>query len=312
MGSWCSTVFRDCQFIDNSGKYGGAVYYGQGSSQFFDCVFMGNSAELRGGAIRFDYPPLEDSPLISSCLFYGNSSGAIGGAIMTGGGATPIISGCTILASLGSGNGASGIASTTSSSPVVENTIIAFNQGPGIYLGQAGASLEIYCSDVYGNEGGNYTGELGDQTGLNGNISENPLFCDYENWILTLAEQSPCLPENNDCGVLMGALGMDCTLTAVEDLPASRMQLLPCFPNPFNPVTTVSLQLQEAAEVDLAICDVAGRRVKGLHNGWLSAGYHDLMWRGRDDAGRDVPSGIYFVVLDSPAGHSSRKITLLR
>jgi hypothetical protein len=60
------------------------------------------------------------------------------------------------------------------------------------------------------------------------------------------------------------------------------------------------MQVQESAtKVRLAVHDVAGRQIKVLHEG-------------RDDADRAVPSGLYFIHMDSADGRRSRKITLLR
>jgi parallel beta-helix repeat protein len=73
----------------------------------------------------------------------------------------------------------------------------------------------LYC-DVYGNEGGNYIG-LPDQTGVNGNISVDPIFCDQWNGNFTLHIESPCLPGHHPDGVscgLIGALGMGCETMA--------------------------------------------------------------------------------------------------
>ena len=311
IGTGSTTNFTDCQFIDNQGKKGGAIYCGQAGSVIDNCMIVDNYAELSGGAIFFAYPPVANQPIVSSSIIYSNSGGAGGGGILATYGAVPILSQVTIVGNLGSDWNGAGISSASGSTVVIENSIVSLNMGPGL-MRDSSSIIDVSCTDVFGNTGGDYTLYMQDQTGINGNISEDPLFCDYDSWVLTLAEQSPCLPENNDCGVLMGALGMDCTLTAVDGVPGLSVQLLPCFPNPFNPLTTVSLQLIEAAELDLAIFDVAGRRVMSLHEGWLDAGRHDLMWRGQDDAGREVPSGIYFVVLAGPTKHFSRKITLLR
>ena len=74
---------------------------------------------------------------------------------------------------------------------------------------------QVLCCDVYANVLGNYTGGLADQTGLNGNISLDPRFCSGLNPVLPygLQEGSPCLPEANACGVLIGAYDMSCPTT---------------------------------------------------------------------------------------------------
>ncbi len=66
------------------------------------------------------------------------------------------------------------------------------------------------CCDVYYNTGGDYGGDFDDPTGFDGNISSRPYFCDRDNGDFTLAFGSPCLPENNDCGVQMGTFGLGC------------------------------------------------------------------------------------------------------
>lgn len=306
-----TTQFQHCSFIDNNGKYGGAVYSGPASPTFIACLFEGNNAEVTGGAIRAAYPSAGPPILLSLCQFISNTGGAGGGGIVSSNGAILTLQGCTIAGNSGSEVNGAGLSCFTSSNMEVEDCLIAFNSGPGILVGPSDASVGIACSDVYGNEE-NYSGAIEDQTSISGNISEDPLFCGYTNWVLTLAEQSPCLPENNDCGVLMGALGMDCTLTGVGETQGPDVQLLPCYPNPFNPRTTISLELDEPGEIRLAIHDVAGRQINILHEGWLDTGRRDLIWSGLDQAGLKAPSGVYFVVLDGPNGRSSQKLTLLR
>jgi len=303
--------FTDCQFIGNQGKWGGAVYCGGAAAEFTGCVFLGNYAEIGGGAFQFNSSPVEGSAALSYSLLYGNNAGSGGGGIIATYGANLTLINVTVVGNYGNDSNGAGVSSFTQSNIVINNSIIALNSGPGLLIGGV-ANLSVACSDVFGNMGGDYMGNIEDQTGLNGNISEDPLFCDYDNWILTLAEQSPCLPANNDCGVLMGALGMDCTLTGVGEVPGVGVQLLPCFPNPFNPRTTISLELAEPAEIRLVIHDVAGCQIKILHEGWLDAGRRDILWDGLDEDGRETPSGVYFVVLDGATGRSSQKITLLR
>jgi predicted outer membrane repeat protein len=299
-----------CVFRNNQAKYGGALY-ASGLVTIEDCVFESNYAELFGGACQFQYEPDEGISSIHNSLFYANSADYGGGAILAYyyGAFTMSIS--TVVGNENMEQNGAGILCGTAGSAWIDNSIIAFNHGPGVRH-DASSSIEIACSDVYGNTGGNYSGVMKDQTGINGNISSNPYFCDYENWTLTLSSQSACLPENNDCGVQMGALGEACTLTSVEEAPALGSRLLAAYPNPFNPTTTISMVLESATEVRLAVHDVAGRQIKVLHEGRLAAGSHELLWRGRDDADRPVPSGLYFIHMDSADGRRSRKITLLR
>ena len=86
-------------------------------------------------------------------------------------------------------------------------------------------ATSLQCNDSWGNPGGNWVG-MPDPTGVDGNISADPLFCDAGDGDLGLAADSPCLPGHHpygyDCGVI-GAYGQECgTSTGVAEIPATR------------------------------------------------------------------------------------------
>ena len=89
--------------------------------------------------------------------------------------------------------------------------------------------------------------------------------------------------------------------------------LSPAFPNPCNPRTTLEFSLASPGPVRLDIFSAAGRHVRSLLQGELSAGPHRATWDGLDDAGRQVSSGSYFYRLD-PAGEPSLtgKLSLIK
>lgn len=76
-----------------------------------------------------------------------------------------------------------------------------------------------------------------------------------------------------------------------EDLPSEVA--ISNYPNPFNPSTTFSYQLIEQADVHLQIFDLLGRQVAELVNSMKSAGFHSVIWNGRDGSGKDAPTGMY-------------------
>ena len=88
--------------------------------------------------------------------------------------------------------------------------------------------------------------------------------------------------------------------------------LLPNAPNPFTASTVIRFQVPEASKVELAIFDLAGRRVRTLAGEPFEAGDHALVWDGRDDAGRLVPAGIYFTRVAVGRAVEARRITFLR
>jgi hypothetical protein len=84
------------------------------------------------------------------------------------------------------------------------------------------------------------------------------------------------------------------------------------YPNPFNPMTTVSFGLASQQRVRVAIYNAAGELVRTLAHGTYGAGEHELTWDGRDDAGRGQASGTYLLRLETEAGAESRKLALVR
>lgn len=77
-------------------------------------------------------------------------------------------------------------------------------------------SATIVCSDIYGNAEGDWVGCIANQGGEDGNISQDPQFCNAEKSDFHLMNTSPCAPENNpDCG-LVGAWSVGCGPTRVS------------------------------------------------------------------------------------------------
>jgi hypothetical protein len=82
--------------------------------------------------------------------------------------------------------------------------------------------------------------------------------------------------------------------SGVDELPPVGDYTLSAQPNPFNPATTVSFNLPQRGRAEVRIYSVRGELVDILGGGDYPAGLHREVWRGRDRAGRDVPSGAYF------------------
>jgi hypothetical protein len=94
-------------------------------------------------------------------------------------------------------------------------------------------------------------------------------------------------------------------------------QLAQNYPNPFNSETVIEYELPQSGEIQLMIYDVTGQRVARLASGLREAGTYALRWDGRDDAGRQMASGVYLYRLEAPAMTGdrivqTRKLLLLR
>ena len=84
-------------------------------------------------------------------------------------------------------------------------------------------------------------------------------------------------------------------------------------PNPFNPTTTIHLQVPMRGVVWLTIYNVAGQVVRTLLDDYeLDAGYHTIDWDGRDQQGQPVTSGVYLYHLRAGTQALVHKLLLLR
>ena len=84
------------------------------------------------------------------------------------------------------------------------------------------------------------------------------------------------------------------------------------FPNPFNPMTRIQFNLEHAGAVELAVYDVAGRKVATLEQGLLDAGDHYVNWNGSTDSGAPAPTGRYSYVLKTSSGQVAKNMILLK
>ena len=88
--------------------------------------------------------------------------------------------------------------------------------------------------------------------------------------------------------------------------------LLPAIPNPANPVTNIHFTLAQDTQVGVTVYNQRGARVTQLYQGKLPAGEHLLKWRGQDDAGSEVASGVYFVKMVLPENTFSQRVVIVR
>jgi len=99
--------------------------------------------------------------------------------------------------------------------------------------------------------------------------------------------------------------------TAVPETPL-LLGNLRVQPNPFNPSTRISGELVAAGRIELGVFDAQGRRQRVLASGELPAGPFNLASDGRDDAGRRLPGGVYFVRLTDGRGARAVKLVMLK
>lgn len=101
-------------------------------------------------------------------------------------------------------------------------------------------------------------------------------------------------------------------VTLVDGEVPTSSPRLGVYPNPFNPQATVRLRVTQPGPARLQIFDLRGRCLRDLDLGHIAAGEHQVTWNGRDQAGRDMPTGIYMLRLTTADGGATAKAALVR
>ena len=99
--------------------------------------------------------------------------------------------------------------------------------------------------------------------------------------------------------------------TPVEETPLVVRMHHP-FPNPFNPRTVIGFSVDLRRSVRLTVYDVRGGRVAVLADREFDPGYHEIGWDGKNDEGRTVSSGVYFVRMETDQYQAVQRAVLIR
>ncbi len=118
------------------------------------------------------------------------------------------------------------------------------------------------------------------------------------------------LSDVNSCGV-KSCLGTIQAIAISEKLP-DKTDLLPAWPNPFNPVTNIKYSLATDGNVNLVVYDIMGRVVTTLLQEKQQAGQYTCIWSGTTDGGGAAPSGVYFILLRTENLSRSQKVVLVK
>jgi len=89
-------------------------------------------------------------------------------------------------------------------------------------------------------------------------------------------------------------------------------ELAPPRPNPSRGETFVDFVLRAPARVVLDVFDAHGRRVRRIADDWFPAGRHASTWRGDDDRGRALASGVYFIRMHGGGFQATRRTVRIR
>jgi hypothetical protein len=101
------------------------------------------------------------------------------------------------------------------------------------------------------------------------------------------------------------------TGSELELIPNNKPVILN-YPNPFNPETTIKLDLPESGKITLKVFNTKGQLVKTLIDNFKTAGISTVIWNGTDNAGIQVSSGIYFYKLEALGYTEVKKMILMK
>lgn len=203
----------DCLVVGHEASQRGGGVYCAGTSSLSGCVIAWNRAPYGGGAAC-----ASGSPGLTACLLAGNRATLDGGGFYISG-ASPAMRQCLLTRNVA--RAGSGLFCTSNSSPDLVNCILSHNRadtnGGAVYSTGGGSFINtlvawnhsgLYYSSgsptvfryncVWGNGAYNYGGSFADPTGMNNNISENPLLVGGH-----LLPGSPCI-NRGDNDVVVG------------------------------------------------------------------------------------------------------------
>ncbi len=227
---------------------GPAIYFWNAAAEVNDCRIVGNVGGGYGGAIYFRESGAD--VVLNGCWFEGNVAGEDGGAIYGYGGSSLVVNGCTFVdnhayrdggavalyaidadftACTFAANGCDVRASaivTIDAAASLERCLFTDGLTGGAVFAYGSGTFACSCTDIYGNAGGDWSSDVVDQLGSNGNISEDPLYCDAPGGDLTLRSSSPCTSANSPCGLHIGAWDQGCTDTAAARASWSQVKSL--------------------------------------------------------------------------------------
>ncbi|MBU1920096.1 right-handed parallel beta-helix repeat-containing protein [bacterium] len=317
----------DCDIWYNSALDGAGIYVNDGgSADIINTRISGNDAHLQGGGV---FVAGGGEVVMKKCyILYNHVNGTGGG--MKADGDNLLVEQCTFI-----GNDCMSGAQVNSTSGDAEfNSCIfapfngPFGIGPALEIQP---NLQLHHNVIYTfftdpDFAGTLPQGLGiiDRVNANGdscdvfnNIYKDPMFVSSVANNFNLLYNSPCI----DAGDPLLELDPDSTIADIgvtyydQSSPVNeRLISLPqsidfhaAYPNPFNPVTTLSFSLTQPAQVKLCVLDLLGRSVAVLIDRQVSAGAHSLQWNAAD-----LPSGLYFAELAAGEYRQVQKLILMK
>ncbi|MDX2475622.1 MAG: right-handed parallel beta-helix repeat-containing protein [Candidatus Krumholzibacteria bacterium] len=337
-------TFQQSTYAQNTARYGGAIAcLSDAQTNLENCTLTDNTAQMLGGGI-FAY---DSAPRINGTIIAFHE----GTGISAEGGAAPVIT-CSDIFGNSRGDWVGSIASqldvgnNINADPLFCDPTSGYSlmdespaSSPTLECGYMGAwpigcdivgtTVSTFAAD-WENLDAQLTWQVRSIGGsaptfrLTGSLSESPAtewdvpFLDLGGGFYTAVD----LNRNSGSGgtyiyrlysaqaggdwVLMDEIN----LISVPEFPG--IGELKAWPNPFNPMTTISFRLGQSQRARISIYSPDGRRIAVLADRVFAAGLQSQTWDGRNSQGKAASSGTYIVLVEGEQQKQTQKVTLLK
>jgi len=326
-------LLEDILVHNNTAKHGAGFFSYHAFPELNNVTLRNNHAAGSGGGAGFE----TSTPTINHILVYNNVADQGGGGLFFLKESEAVINQASIYGNNGH-IGAGGIVAIDDNNLYLVNSICWENTPGEIESYVYGAPyfwiashIGIAYSDIQGGESQLWL-QPGGLLFYENNLVDSPLFTDPDSGDYSLQETSPCIDAGTSMFVWdrttllnlssdeydgsapdMGAFEHDEVVSISNSLTLpDHYALEQNYPNPFNPTTTILYGLPEAAAVQLTIYDVRGRLVNTLKKECQSAGNYQVLWKGLNDAGIPVSTGVYLCRIQTGKFSHTIKMAYLR
>ncbi len=291
---------------------GGAIMCDGGSATIRNCILAGNEASQGGGVYTTERIRVEN------CVVSDNTAVSGGGAMLEAFDQRDdwdywpwVFVNCTFAhntAQAGAGLHRSGWITNT-----CLNSIVAFNgPGEGFWSDEVAFSdtVALY-TDVYGNAGGDWTGNIALLASAPGNMHEDPQFCAGATH--ALEDCSPCIGAAYPGGDL-GAQGAGCPCGDPTDVDhgVAGLRILGVTSPADEQARILFSRSGPPADMDLVIYNIKGQIVDRLRQPSRHSGADELTWDCKDERGSSVSSGVYLFRLTDGSDVAVGRLTIVR
>ena len=96
------------------------------------------------------------------------------------------------------------------------------------------------------------------------------------------------------------------------DIIPDQFLVMDNYPNPFNSTTVIKYEIPDLTDINIQIYDALGQKVYNLKKDKLNPGKYQFIWKGINDKGTKVSTGIYFLQIQAGDNLHTQKLLLLK